>query len=198
MKILFAAPDRDLLACYRELLQPLFGEIVTAFDGTQVLSLLSAEHFDVLLLDRNIPRVEHKTILARVRESGIPVIVLTDEPVGVHALTNEPLPGAYLTYPFTAARLADVIRDTLGKVSSGERLQIGDLTIDVSAFRIAGGPSLTAGEIDAVRALVTGGFIAADEGARIGALNAKFAQAGSDVRIKYKAEKGFETVNERE
>ena len=37
MRILLAAPDRDLLDCYRSILQADFGETVTAFDGTQVL-----------------------------------------------------------------------------------------------------------------------------------------------------------------
>ena len=48
MRILFAAPDRDLLECYKKLLESDFGETVTAFDGTQVYSLMSAEKFDIV------------------------------------------------------------------------------------------------------------------------------------------------------
>ena len=42
MKILFAAPDRDLLECFKQLFETDLGETVTAFDGTQVMTLLSA------------------------------------------------------------------------------------------------------------------------------------------------------------
>ncbi|MBR6915826.1 MAG: response regulator, partial [Clostridia bacterium] len=81
MKILFAAPDRDLLECFKQLLAGEFGETVTAFDGTQVLTLLSAENFDAVILDRALPRVDHKTLVARIREKDLPSVVLTDEPV---------------------------------------------------------------------------------------------------------------------
>ena len=57
MKILFAAPDRDLLECFRKLLETDLGETVTAFDGTQVLTLLASESVDAVILDRDLPRV---------------------------------------------------------------------------------------------------------------------------------------------
>ena len=73
MKILFAAPDRDLLECFRQLLETEIGETVTTFDGTQVISLLMSENFDVLILDRNSPRVDHKTIVERANEKTSPL-----------------------------------------------------------------------------------------------------------------------------
>ena len=110
MKILFAAPDRDLLACYEQLLGTDFGEVVTAFDGTQVLSLLSQEPFDAAILDRDLPRVDHKTILARLREKEIPVVVLIDSPGRIRRISEDPSPDAYLSYPFTTSRLAEILR----------------------------------------------------------------------------------------
>ena len=114
MKILFAAPDRDLLECFKQLLETDLGETVTAFDGTQVISLLKSENFDVLILDRNIPRVDHKTIAERANEINVPVIVLTDEPSGVRR-TGEPSGSCRLSYPFTFAEIKKAILETLEK-----------------------------------------------------------------------------------
>ena len=113
MKILFAAPDRDLLECYKKLLVDDFGETVTAFDGTQVISLLMSENFDVLILDRNIPRVDHKTIVERANEKNVPVIVLTDEPAGVRR-AGEPSANGRLAYPFTFAEIKKKILEKCG------------------------------------------------------------------------------------
>ena len=114
MKILFAAPDRDLVECFKRLLETDLGETVTAFDGTQVISLLMSENFDVLILDRNIPRVDYKTIVERANEKTVPVIVLTDEPAGVRQ-TGEPSANGRLAYPFTFAVIKEMILDTLEK-----------------------------------------------------------------------------------
>ena len=35
MKILFAAPDRDLLECYKQLFEADLGQTAAAFDGTR-------------------------------------------------------------------------------------------------------------------------------------------------------------------
>ena len=198
MRILFAAPDRDLLECCKRILEDDVGETVTAFDGTQVLSLLAAEDFDIVLLDRALPRIGHKTLLERIVGKNRPVIVLTDEPVNSVQLTESPLPNAYLSYPFTSEQLESSIRGTLDKVSSGERLRVSDVEIDVSGFRMLGGPRLTADEIDVLRALSENRALTTENGACIGALNAKLAQLGSGSRIRYIAKKGFEPVTDDE
>ena len=114
MKILFAAPDRDLLECFKQLLETDLGETVTAFDGTQVISLLKSENFDVLILDRNIPRVDHKTIAERANEKNVPVILLTDDFAGVRR-TGGPSVSCRLSYPFTFAEIKKAILETTEK-----------------------------------------------------------------------------------
>ena len=117
MKILFAAPDRDLLECYKKLFEDDLGQTVTAFDGTQVITLLSAESFDHLILDRNIPRVDHHVIIERANNSCIPVVLLTDEPAGVRQQAEN----GSLAYPFTFERIKEAVRDALDKSQSMER-----------------------------------------------------------------------------
>ena len=198
MRILLAAPDRDLLDCYRSILQADFGETVTAFDGTQVLSLISAEEFDLIILDRSLPRITFKQLLMRIHRKGIPVIALTDEPVSSHLLMDQPGPNAWLPFPFTPQSLNRVIRDTLEKAASGERWSIGGLTVDVPGFRFEDGPGLSAGELDVLRTLLHREAVSADEGACISALNAKLAGLNCDQKIRYRSGKGFELVNEDE
>ena len=121
MKILFAAPDRDLLECYKQLLETGLGETVTAFDGTPVLALLATEDFDILILDRKIPRVDHKVITERANAKNVPVVVLTDEPAGARRREEESLPNGRMSYPFTFAEIKKTILDTLEKRGTEER-----------------------------------------------------------------------------
>ena len=119
MKILFAAPDRDLLECYKKLFEDDLGQSVTAFDGTQVITLLSTENFDLLILDRKIPRVDYHVIIERANSSRIPVVLLTDEPAGVrHQAEN-----GSLAYPFTFERIKGAVKDALEKNRSIERVE---------------------------------------------------------------------------
>ena len=198
MRILLAAPDRDLLECYRSILQADFGETVTAFDGTQVLSLLSAEEFDLIILERALPRIPIKQLLTRIRRKGIPVIALTDEPVSSHLLTDQPGPNAWLPFPFTPQSLNRVIRDTLEQAVSDERWSMGGVTVNVPGFRFENGPGLSAGELDVLHALLQGETVSIDDGACISALNAKLAGLTCDKKIRYRSGKGFELVNEDE
>ncbi len=115
MRILFAAPDRDLLECFREILKEDLGETVTAFDGTQVLSLISQEPFDIVILDSGIPRIGYRELIARIREKKIPSVVLSEKPVSSLRTAGEEQADAYLAYPFSADTLIDVIRDVTGR-----------------------------------------------------------------------------------
>ena len=118
MRIMFAAPDRDLLECYRILLEEDLGETVTAFDGTQVLSLLSTESFDVVILDDATPRIEFERLAESIREKKIPFIVLTDG--GASRRGAKETGDAYLKYPFTPEKMREVIQDTLERAAEDE------------------------------------------------------------------------------
>ena len=106
MRILLAAPDRDLLGCYGKLLAADVGETVTAFDGTQVLTLLETERFNVAVIDSSLPRVKPEALVARLKEQGIPVVILSNGPAdGLDA-------DALLAYPFNEEELVRVIDNT--------------------------------------------------------------------------------------
>ena len=132
MRILFAAPDRDLLECYRQLLEADFGETVTAFDGTQVLSLLSAESFDMMILDRAIQRIPWGTLVKKARDKQTPVLILTEAPVSLLPLNEEPPENVYLAYPFSQDVLAGAVREVLRQVrplserTENDKMERGD------------------------------------------------------------------------
>ena len=198
MRILFASPDRDLLECYRRILEADLGETVTAFDGTQAASLLASERFDAAVLDSEIPRIACGTLAARMRERDLPVVVLTKDPVTVRLLAEEAPANAYLPFPFLPEELESLIRDTLEKAASGERLSVFGREADVSGFRFTDGPYLTGAEIDVLRALLRGERVTDGSGAYVAALNAKFALIGSRAGIRYRTGKGFELVDQDE
>ena len=198
MRILFASPHRDLLECFKKLLEPDTGETVTAFDGTQVIYLLAKESFDAVILDSHIQRVDSKEITERIRRKNIPVIVLTYGSLSSHILTEEPVPNAYLPYPFDSEKIKAVIANVLAKAAGGEIIKAGNAQIEVSEFRIKDSPGLTADEIDVFKSVTEGKSVSEKDRVYISSLNAKFAKAGADTRIKYRAKKGFEQVTENE
>lgn len=198
MRILFAAPDRDLLESMKKILEADLGETVTAFDGTQVLSLTAAEKFDVAVLDLALPRVRSETLIARMREISLPVIALTSAPLDLRMLTKGAIANDYLVYPFTPGELEKAISETADRAVSGTRMNAGGVEIDVSAFRIVNGEYLTAGQIDVLRAVQSGEPVDEKDKAYIGALNAALERSGAKARIKYETGKGFELVTNDE
>ena len=147
MRILFATADRDLNASYRDILEQDLGQTVTAFDGTQVLDLLLRESFDLVILDRNLPRIENAELIEQVRRKGIPLFVLTDEPASVRMLTQEPLPSVFLAHPFTPQQMETLVSDVSRCAESREKPVFAGLPVDLSGFCFESGPGLTLGEI---------------------------------------------------
>ena len=196
MRILLAAPDRDLLQCCSELLTQDVGETVTAFDGTHVMALLYSESFDLALLDRSLPRIENPQIIARTNDRRIPAIVLLDRPVTLPDLMEKTLPVDYLSYPFESEALLSELRIVRELASSGEKLAFGDMEADTTLFKLNGGARITAKEYRLLKALVAGERIEkAVVGIYAGALNEKLRNQHSRVRIRYRAGEGYQLVN---
>lgn len=82
-------------------------------DGQQALNTLPTEHFDLVILDLTLPRVDGLDILRTIRKQGVqtPVVILT-----ARAGLEEKLQGLdsgaddYLTKPFAMAELKARIR----------------------------------------------------------------------------------------
>ena len=197
MRILFAAPDRDLIGSYQTLLEPVFGSVVTAFDGTQILTLIEEESFDLIVLDSEIPRVPAGQILVRLTEKNIPVIMLTGGPVTVRLLTGPAPACAYLPYPFEPDELIGLIRRVAERAASGGRIAAGDVAAE--GFSLNGGARLTEGEMELLEALEAGTPMQGKyTGAYVAALNEKFMGQNSQARIRYRVGEGYRLVMQDE
>ena len=117
MKILFAAPDRDLLNAYKTLLTTVDDQVETAFDGPQVITGLAGQSWDLLILSEDIPRAGSARILEQCSSMNIPVILMTTDYSYTRKVAGgQPQPREYISLPFTPGELEAAI------ARAGERL----------------------------------------------------------------------------
>lgn len=198
MDVLLADSDRDFLQAYQTLLSLDGHRVTTAFDGTQVVSLLGQRKYDFCILEENLPRIENEQIIQLLKGEGIPVIVLTDGGVTVKALLKPTLPNAYLSFPFLPADLTRLMEAVEEKTREKGTLRLGGVEVDVPGFCLSDSETqLTNGEIDLLAALEKP-RIEAGKRTRvmIQALNEKLKRAGKQARIIYEMEKGYRLVSE--
>lgn len=118
-RILVAEDDADLLLMLKRMLAPL-GHVVTAADGAEALETLESDpHFDLVVTDLMMPRMDGLTLSRRLKRdprlARIPVLMLTakDTPKDIIAGINA---GArhYVTKPFKHQELLDKVKQALG------------------------------------------------------------------------------------
>lgn len=77
-KILIVEDDIDIQELLRNFLQEVGYEISIANDGMEAISLFSTIHFDLILLDIMLPKIDGFTVCELIRkQSQIPIIMLT-------------------------------------------------------------------------------------------------------------------------
>ena len=77
-KILIVEDDIDIQELLRNFLQEVGYEISIANDGMEAISLFSTIHFDLILLDIMLPKIDGFTVCELIRkQSRIPIIMLT-------------------------------------------------------------------------------------------------------------------------
>ena len=79
MKILLLEDDTLLNEIIEEFLEELNHEVVTTYDGEEALEAIYEEHFDLLLLDVNVPSLNGFELLKTLKENSIdiPTIYIT-------------------------------------------------------------------------------------------------------------------------
>jgi two-component system response regulator MtrA len=112
-------------------------------DGAKALAAFRAAKPDLVLLDLMLPGADGVEVCRAIRaESGVPVIMLTaksdtsDVVVGLEAGADD-----YVVKPFDPKELVARIRTRLRPVSAvpGQRLRIGDLTVDAEGHEVLRG-----------------------------------------------------------
>lgn len=137
MRILVIEDDATLGHALQEFLSELGYAVDWLQDGVQALGTLAGQHYDLLLLDLNLPGMDGLEVLASVRASGetVPVLILTarddinDRVAGLDAGADD-----YVVKPFELQELAARVR-VFQRRNSGQStalMEIGPITFDTS------------------------------------------------------------------
>ena len=144
MRLLVIEDHRDLVRSLFDYFEPRGHIMDTAPDGRTGLALALEQHYDAIILDWNLPRMDGIDVLRAFHEQGgtTPVILLTarddvmDKVEGFRTGAND-----YLTKPFTLPEL-EVRLEALVRKSAAPAarvLTVGDLQYDLSAQRVTRG-----------------------------------------------------------
>lgn len=137
MHILIAEDDDETAGFVEQGLRELGHLVTRAVDGEDALHVGATEPFDVVVLDRMLPRLDGVEVLRRWRVAGIriPVLLLTalggiaDRVEGLKAGADD-----YLVKPFAFAELAarlDALMRRPPISDTPTRFTVGDVTLDL-------------------------------------------------------------------
>ncbi len=132
-------------------------------DGAKALELAETVEFDAILLDIMIPELDGFSVCRAIRrERDVPIIFLTalsdeeDKLYGYELGADD-----YVTKPFTMsvlyAKTMALIKRSRGNMRSGDRLEAGGLTLELSSQRVWAGRkqvALTPKEFSLLRCLM--------------------------------------------
>lgn len=199
MKVLIADSDRDFLTSFKKLLEFSGNEVTTVFDGTQVLAKTANHSFDIVILNRSIPRVNSRNIVHILNGSHIPVIMLLGCKINSDILLDDVLANAYLSFPFFPYELTELTKEVTEKVQAKEKLEYADVTVDVSEFLLCGSVRVTNEEINVFRALTDKTELNAKRTEPyINSLNNKLKKLDKKLRIQYLIGEGYRLVTDYE
>ena len=103
MRIIFADPDRELVAAYEKLLAQEGHQVVPAFDGVQVMESLKSGLPGLLVMRGELPLLSTETILRTAKNAAVPTLLLREEAAEGSENT--------LTFPFLPEELLDRIKE---------------------------------------------------------------------------------------
>lgn len=138
-----------------------------AFDGEEAVAKARASHFDLVILDIMLPKLDGFSVCREIRKfSAVPILMLTAKEDEVDKVLGLEL-GAddYVTKPFSPreliARVRAILRRTRAaassRASSPEILRQGDITINLTSYEVRKGDKLvelTPREFELLRFLV--------------------------------------------
>ncbi len=140
-------------------------EVECAYDGEEALEKAKADHYDIILLDVMLPKMDGLEVCQQIREfSMVPIIMLTakgedmDKILGLEYGADD-----YITKPFNIlevkARLKAILRRVKARDTKEEVkvVEVGDLKLDCESRRayVKGKEiNLTAKEFDVLELLV--------------------------------------------
>ena len=148
-RILVVDDEAGIRKVARDALERAGHEVETAVDGEDALGVLEEKEFALVITDLNMPRLDGRALVRRIRErSDVPILVLTvrqEEREKVRLLDE----GAddYVTKPFGVAELVArahaLLRRGEGRTGAAPLSRFGDVEVDREARIVRkGGRSL--------------------------------------------------------
>jgi DNA-binding response OmpR family regulator len=145
MDILLVEDEEQLAALVHRALARAGHAVSTVGDGHKALKMATATHYDLILLDVNLPGIDGFEILHKIRAASLPVRVLMltarseigDRVAGLKAGADD-----YLTKPFAMEELlarVDVLGRRGGAPEPEAVLRVGDLCMDTVKRRLSRG-----------------------------------------------------------
>ena len=143
MRILVVEDNAELTRQIESTLKHALYVVDVAYDGEEGLFLGETEHYDAIILDLGLPKIDGIDVLERWRAKGnhVPVLILTsrhtwrEKVAGLRAGADD-----YLAKPFEfeelLARLEALIRRATGHASPIIQCNQGQIVIDTSCARV--------------------------------------------------------------
>jgi CheY-like chemotaxis protein len=125
LNILLVDDDRNLVTTLSHGLRKAMGEatsVAVCFSGSEALSMLATQGFDVVVSDFNMPGPSGLEFLNRIRQDHGEIILVLITAYGTDALEEgvRQLGVGYITKPFEPSFLVQLIKDLIqGKESTG-------------------------------------------------------------------------------
>ena len=111
-KILLVDDDPNLLEIFKEGLEDLSFEVITATDGAEARKILDSQRFDCLVTDINMPKMNGAELVTYLRgeDSEIPVFFITGYMDYSREVLNSFKPKAVIFKPFDIEEAALLIK----------------------------------------------------------------------------------------
>ena len=143
MRILVVEDNEELTRQIKSALEHALYVVDVAYDGEEGLFLGDTEHYDVVILDLGLPKMDGIDVLERWRDKGndVPVLILTsrhtwrEKVAGLRAGADD-----YLAKPFEyeelLARVEALIRRATGHASTIMKCYCGKVVMDTTSARV--------------------------------------------------------------
>ena len=128
-KILIVEDDTDIHNLIEDILEKVKYEVVSAYSGTEAISLIENNDIDLILLDLMLPGITGEEIIKKVTD--IPIIVISAK-ISTEDKVNSLTIGAndYVTKPFDTSELLARIKVQLRMNKKEENLVYKDMVLE--------------------------------------------------------------------
>ena len=140
MRLLLAEDEKSLSKAVKFLLEKNNYSVDAVYNGADALDYLESGNYDGAILDVMMPKMDGITVLKKIREKAIRILMLTakseidDKVLGLDSGAND-----YLTKPFNTKELLARIR-AMTRVQTGQPdslLPFGNITLNRATFEIS-------------------------------------------------------------